>query len=126
MENLPLVSVIITTKNEEKNIESCLRSIKKQNYSNIEIIVVDNDSFGSAKEAVETFSEREKVTIKYFIQPKQSNSKTANMGIEKSNGEIIAFIDDDAIADENWLKEIEKTFEKKEVNIGYIVSIMLM
>jgi glycosyltransferase involved in cell wall biosynthesis len=42
--NNPLVSVVITTKNEEKNIENCLRSINVQGYNNIEIIVVDNNS----------------------------------------------------------------------------------
>ena len=38
----PLVSVVVTTKNEEKNIEDCLKSILAQTYKNIEIIVVDN------------------------------------------------------------------------------------
>ena len=42
----PLVSVVITTKNEEENIGRCLESIKKQTYqqNRIEIIVVDNNS----------------------------------------------------------------------------------
>ena len=40
----PLVSIVITTKNEEHNIENCLLSIKEQTYSNIEIILVDNNS----------------------------------------------------------------------------------
>ncbi|RKZ38887.1 MAG: hypothetical protein DRQ49_13050 [Gammaproteobacteria bacterium] len=40
--NTPLVSIIITTKNEAKNIENCLLSIQEQSYSNIETIVVDN------------------------------------------------------------------------------------
>ena len=38
------VSVVITTKNEEKNIENCLKSIQLQTWTNIEIIVVDNNS----------------------------------------------------------------------------------
>ncbi|MDP2947712.1 MAG: glycosyltransferase [Nanoarchaeota archaeon] len=46
MPKAPLVSVIITTKNEEKNIENCLKSILHQIYprDKIEIIVVDKDS----------------------------------------------------------------------------------
>jgi len=39
-----LVSVIITTKNEAKNIKQCLESIKRQTYAAIEIVVVDNNS----------------------------------------------------------------------------------
>lgn len=43
---LPLISIVITTKNEEKNIEKCLWSIQKQNFSKkqIEVIIVDNHS----------------------------------------------------------------------------------
>jgi rhamnosyltransferase len=39
-----LVSIIIRTKNEEKWISSCLKSVFKQEYKNIEVIVVDNES----------------------------------------------------------------------------------
>ena len=44
--NLPIISVVIATKNEEKNIENCIKSILDQDFSkeNIEIIVVDNNS----------------------------------------------------------------------------------
>ena len=55
--NLSLVSVVITTRNEEKNIENCLQSIKIQTYPQelIEIIVVDNNSTDKTKE----------ITLKY-------------------------------------------------------------
>ncbi|MFH0876438.1 MAG: glycosyltransferase [archaeon] len=44
------VSVIVTTKNEERNIARCLVSVKNQSYPNIEIIVVDNNSSDKTKE----------------------------------------------------------------------------
>ena len=48
----PVVSVIVTTRNEEHNIANCLESIKVQNYpqDKIEIIVVDNNSLDKTKE----------------------------------------------------------------------------
>lgn len=49
---LPFVSIVITTKNEEKNIDNCLKSILNQSYKNIEIIVVDNYSTNKTKEIV--------------------------------------------------------------------------
>ncbi len=49
MDNKPLVSVIITTKNEERNIETCLKSIKNQTYKKIEVIVIDNNSADSTE-----------------------------------------------------------------------------
>ena len=55
--NYPFVSAIVTAKNEEKNIERCLQSIKNQSYpqNKIEIIVVDNKSTDKTKEIVKTF-----------------------------------------------------------------------
>ncbi len=61
--------------------------------------------------------DRSKIPIRYFTQPVISNSKTANLGIEKSKGKIVAFVDDDAIPEKNWIKEIKDTFEKHRVNI---------
>jgi glycosyltransferase involved in cell wall biosynthesis len=46
----PLVSLIIPTYNSSKTIEDCLKSIKNQNYENIELIVVDNNSKDNTKE----------------------------------------------------------------------------
>ena len=55
---LPLVSVVITTKNEEKNIDNCLESIKLQTYpqDRIEIIVVDNNSSDKTKEIARRYT----------------------------------------------------------------------
>ena len=63
----PLVSIVITTKNEEHNIENCLLSIKEQTYSNIEIILVDNNSNDKTIEIALNFT-----------------SKIFNKGLERS------------------------------------------
>jgi glycosyltransferase involved in cell wall biosynthesis len=52
-----LVSITITTKNEEKNIEKCIRSIRLQSYSNIETIVIDNASTDRTKEIALKYTE---------------------------------------------------------------------
>lgn len=60
MNKLPLVSIVITTKNEEKNIGNCLESMKVQTYSQekIEIIVVDNNSTDTTKEIAKNIPRR--------------------------------------------------------------------
>ena len=63
----PLVSIVITSKNEEANIENCLISINEQTYPNIEVIVVDNNSTDK------TFKTSLKLTDKVF-----------NKGLERS------------------------------------------
>ena len=47
--------MIVTTKNEEKNIENCLQSIKSQTYKNLELIIVDNFSDDKTVEIAKTY-----------------------------------------------------------------------
>jgi glycosyltransferase involved in cell wall biosynthesis len=47
---LPLVTVVITTRNEEKNIGLCLKSVQSQSWPKVEVIVVDNGSEDRTKE----------------------------------------------------------------------------
>jgi glycosyltransferase involved in cell wall biosynthesis len=55
--NNPLISVVVTTKNEQENIENCLKSIKNQSYKNYEIIVVDNFSTDETKKIARKYSD---------------------------------------------------------------------
>lgn len=54
----PIVSVVVTTKNEERNIETCLRSFLAQTYAPIEIIVVDNGSTDRTKEIARKYTDQ--------------------------------------------------------------------
>ena len=86
-----LVSVIITTKNEESNIENCLRSIKYQTYKNIEMIVIDNNSRDKTKEISKTY------TKKIFDKgPERSAQRNYGM-IEKAKGKYVMFLDADMV-----------------------------
>jgi len=88
MENV-LVSIIITTKNEEKNIENCLKSIKAQSYPNIEIIVVDNNSFDKTKEIAAKYTSNV-----FNYGPERSAQR--NFGLmQKAKGEYTMFLDAD-------------------------------
>lgn len=88
---LPLVSVVITTKNEEKHIVSCLKSIKNQDYpqKKIEIIVVDNHSTD------DTVKLAKKYTQNVFTKgPERSAQRNYGM-IIKSHGQYVMYIDAD-------------------------------
>jgi glycosyltransferase involved in cell wall biosynthesis len=102
IKNKALVSVIITTKNEEAHIEDCLRSIKKQSYKNIEIIVVDNNSSDKTK----------KISLKYtkkFFNKGPERSVQRNFGVEKAKGEYILYLDADMILTREVVQEGVKT-----------------
>lgn len=56
--NLPLISVLVPARNEERNIRRCLSSLLKQDYPNLEIIVLDDNSCDKTPEIVREFCEK--------------------------------------------------------------------
>ena len=105
-----LVSVIITTKNEEKNIENCLKSIKNQTYSRdkIEIIVVDNNSIDKTKEIAKKYTDKVFNLAQETDLNGVKNFRGAqlNLGAKKSKGEIIFFPDADMTFDKDLISEV--------------------
>ncbi|OGG12557.1 hypothetical protein A3D77_04415 [Candidatus Gottesmanbacteria bacterium RIFCSPHIGHO2_02_FULL_39_11] len=84
------VSVVITTKNEEKNIGRCLESIKNQTYpeQKIEIIVVDNNSTDKTVEIAKTYTDS-------VFNKGPERSAQRNFGIKKAKGNYVMFLDAD-------------------------------
>ena len=96
------ISVIIPTYNRFKYLLNCIKSIKEQTYSNIEIIVINDCS--KQKEYYDYDWDKNDIIIIHL----EENSKKKfgfscpggyqrNFGIEKSSGDYIAFCDDDDI-----------------------------
>ncbi len=97
----PLVSVVIPVYNGEKTLKECLDSVVNQTYENYEVIVVDNNSTDSTKEIISQYEK-----AKYVFEGKPGRGAARNAGIDNSHGEIIAMIDCDCVAEENWLEEL--------------------
>lgn len=109
----PLVSIIVPTKNEEKNIERCLKSIKAQSYRNLEIIVVDNNSSDRTVEIAK------KYTGKIFLKgPERSTQR--NFGASKAEGKYLIFLDADMQMQKKVVEECV-TAEKKAVILSEAV-----
>lgn len=93
-----LVSIIITTRNEEEVIERLLSSIKKQNYLQAEIILVDNNSVDKTKEIASKFTSRI-----YNFGPERSAQR--NFGAKIAKGEYLLFLDADMQLSKNVIGE---------------------
>src|SRR3972149_8425326 len=118
MKNI-LVSVVITTKNEEKNIENCLKSIKDQTYKNIEIIAVDNNSKDRTKEIAKQY------THKIFnCGPERSSQR--NCGIKKARGKYVIYLDADMILDKEMVEEYVKKIESDKGIIALYIPEIVM
>jgi glucosyl-dolichyl phosphate glucuronosyltransferase len=111
------ISVVIITRNRAEWLRDVLNSLTMQSRSADEVVVVDNSSTDTTKEVVMSFGD--KMNIKYVFESKRGIPQARNAGITKASGEIIAFIDDDCVADPNWLKNIEIPFVK-DPNIGAV------
>lgn len=97
-ERLPLVSVIITTKNSSQTLDKCLNSLKNQTYKNFEIIVVDNNSSDKTKEIAKKYT-------KLIFNKGPERSAQRNFGVEKSRGEFVYIIDSDFIIEKEVIEE---------------------
>ena len=115
MEKSFSLSVVIATRNREHWLADTLESLTKQTRPPNEIIVVDNASEDNTREAVLRFQDRLPVT--YVYEGKKGIPYARNCWVKAARGDIIAFIDDDSSADENWLKYIEIPFIR-DPNIG--------
>jgi len=104
-ENKILISVIIPSYNSERFIEKCLSSLLVQKVDfNYEIIVVD-----SSKDSTPQLIQDKFPNVKLVHFAGQTLPGTArNLGVEQAQGEIIAFLDTDCVAPEDWLATARK------------------
>ncbi|MBI3378844.1 MAG: glycosyltransferase [Nitrospirae bacterium] len=106
-----MVSIIIRTKNEERWIVPCLRSVFKQSYKDFEVILVDNESTDNTVEKASQFEITKVVRCKDY-----SPGLALNMGIRESRGEYIVCLSGHCIpVDDKWLYSLLRNFEDKNV-----------
>lgn len=108
-------SIVVPTYNRSKIIPLCLDSLISQSYpkDKYEIIIVDNNSTDDTKIKVRNYIEKYSTfDIKYFFEIRKGSGYARNLGVQMSSYDIIAFTDDDAILEKNWLKELAAAFEK--------------
>jgi len=111
-----VISVVIPTYNRKRLLRKTIESLANQTYpkSAYEVIIIDDgctDGTGElVKEMIATFP----MHLIYFRQENKGASAARNNGIKKSKGQIIAFIDDDCVAFDNWLKTIVESLKQNE------------
>jgi len=105
----PVLSVIVCTYNREKYIGECLKRLANQTIdkSKYEVIVVNNCSTDNTQNvidrAVKAYPE---IDFRLFLEEKQGLTFARNLGIQKSRGSILSFIDDDAFANQHFCEKI--------------------
>ncbi len=99
----PLVSIIVPIYNVQEYLEECLDSLANQNYSNIEVVMVDDGSKDGSTDIAKDYSKKDSRFI-YIWQENQGLSAARNTGITHAKGEYIAVVDSDDWVDADYVK----------------------
>ncbi|MGD0338846.1 MAG: glycosyltransferase [Bacteroidota bacterium] len=86
----PVVSVIIPVYNGERFIDDALKSVFRQDYRPLDVIVVDDGSVDKTADIISQFGE-----VRYLSQPHQGLAAALNKGLGAARGEFITFLDSD-------------------------------
>lgn len=108
----PLVSIIVTVRNEERTIGHCMRSLVTQSYKRREIIVIDDESHDKTPQIVQQFPV-EYYRIKHIDSI--AAARPRNIGLKKANGPIIFFPDADAHYEQQFIEKCIRHFQIDEV-----------
>ncbi len=112
-----IVSVVIATRNRAESLRDTLDSLTRQSRKPDEVVVVDNASSDHTRDIALNFVDS--LNLKYVYEAKRGIPHARNAGIQNAGGDIIAFIDDDCVADENWLRQLEIPFIK-DPHVGVV------
>ncbi len=100
----PRISVVVCSANGAPTIRDCFEGLQRLDYRDFEVIVVNDGSTDRTSEITREFG------FRLIETPGRGLSSARNTGMDAATGEIIAFIDDDAHPDPEWLTYLAHTF----------------
>ncbi len=120
----PYISIVVCAYNEDKILNQCIGALLQQKYPHdkYEIILIDDGSTDHTADICikeVKLKEHKLPRITYLLIEHSGLSVARNTGVFMSKGDIIAYIDGDAVANEHWLYEIAKAFNNDD-NIGAV------
>jgi len=89
-----LISIIVPIYNSEKYLPKCIESLQNQTYQNLEILLIDDGSQDSSLEICNRYAKKDP-RIKVFHKNNEGQGAARNFGLDRCNGEYIAFVDSD-------------------------------
>lgn len=119
IKELPLVSILIPARNEEKNIEACIKSAAAQSYKNYEVIILDDDSTDRTNEIAKKYV---KENIKLITGEKLpegwlGKNWACRQLAENSKGDLLLFIDADVVMHERTVGSAVNLFTENKVQM---------
>ncbi len=122
--NLPLVSIVVPCRNEEKFIEKCLESILNQDYpkKKLEILIVDGMSDDRTRNIIENYKLKIE-NLKLLDNPKKITPCAFNIGIKQAKGEIIIIMAAHSSYEKDYISKCVKYLNEYDAdNVGGVIK----
>jgi glycosyltransferase involved in cell wall biosynthesis len=117
MANNKLVSLIVPIYNTKRYLDRCLQSIIKQDYTNIEIILVNDGSTDNPEEIISNYINKYK-NVMYIYQNNKGVGAARNAGIAKASGNYISFVDSDDFIFTNYCSYLLDIIDEAEIAVA--------
>lgn len=110
-----MLSVILCTYNRERYIYNVLQSIAAGGFGDYEIVLVNNNSTDGTESECQRFAkDHPKVAMRYCVEKQQGLSYARNRGIMESQGEVLVYVDDDAVVNREYLQTYADFFNRNK------------
>lgn len=96
------LSVVINTYNRAATLRNTLDGLRYQTVPDFEVVVVNGPSTDGSDELLQQYGE----AIRVYRCPEVHLSRSRNIGVTHAAGDVVAFIDDDAVPDPRWVEEL--------------------
>ena len=116
MEN-ELISIIVPIYNVENYLRQCLDSIVSQTYQNFECLLINDGSSDNSADICREYIEKDS-RFRYFEKENVGVSSARNLGIERSKGQYITFIDSDDWVDSEYLEVLYRALIEEKADIA--------
>lgn len=115
----PLVTVIVPVYNIEEYLARCVRSICKQSYSNLEIILVDDGSTDGSLALCKEL-QKEDSRIRVFHKENGGSSSARNLAIEEAKGQYLGFVDSDDYIEPQMYEMLVEALQRHDAQIAQV------
>ena len=112
-----LISIIVPIYNVENYLRQCLDSIVSQTYQNFECLLINDGSSDNSADICREYIEKDS-RFRYFEKENVGVSSARNLGIERSKGQYITFIDSDDWVDSEYLEVLYRALIEEKADIA--------
>jgi glycosyltransferase involved in cell wall biosynthesis len=103
----PAISILVCTRNRPTDLRRCLESILANDFTNYELVVIDQSDDGTTAEYLGGLADSR---LRWIPTPTRGLARARNLALRHARSDIVAFTDDDCICDRDWIGALVAEF----------------